>query len=99
VLERDTNSGKSIIAVTGLAGHAIGSWALPSGRMWLRDVLPEDVPKARILTYGYNSQLTGTALANTTLQDLADEFMTNLLDMRSRTKCVSHLQFDHNIDT
>jgi hypothetical protein len=85
---------QSIIAVTGLAGHAIGSWTLQrnGNRMWLRDYLPEDVPNARILTYGYDSQLSGKSLASSTLQDLADEFMMNLLDMRDRTKSVRCLQ-------
>lgn len=48
----------SIIAVTGLAGHAFGSWK-SRGRsaMWLRDFLPQSVPDARILTYGYDSKL------------------------------------------
>jgi hypothetical protein len=64
--------------------------------MWLRDFLPDDVPNARILTYGYDSQLTGPHLASSTLQDLADEFMTNLLDMRARIKGVRRL---HTADT
>lgn len=48
----------SIIAVTGLAGHAFGSWkSRGHSDMWLRDFLPEHVPSARILTYGYDSRL------------------------------------------
>lgn len=50
----------SIIAVTGLAGHAFGSWKARGGNaMWLRDFLPENTPHARILTYGYDSKLLG----------------------------------------
>jgi hypothetical protein len=49
----------SIIAVTGLAGHAFGSWAVSSHVMWLRDILPVDFPNARVLTYGYGSELQG----------------------------------------
>ena len=80
----------SIIAITGLAGHAIGSWTNPaSGRMWLRDDLPEDVPNARILTYGYASQLAGSNLSRSSLQDLANRFITNLVDMRDMTEQVS----------
>lgn len=38
------NSSFSIIAVTGLAGHAFGSWrSRGSPRMWLRDLLPKDI--------------------------------------------------------
>jgi hypothetical protein len=47
----------SIIAVTGLGGHAFGSWAYSPRHMWLRDFLPKDLPHVRVLTYGYNSQL------------------------------------------
>ncbi|KAI9708387.1 MAG: hypothetical protein M1820_004091 [Bogoriella megaspora] len=46
-----------IIAVTGLAGHAFGSWASSPFQMWLRDFLPYDLPNARVLTYGYYSQV------------------------------------------
>ncbi|UKZ61131.1 uncharacterized protein TrAtP1_002402 [Trichoderma atroviride] len=49
-----------IIAVTGLAGHAFGSWKsknLP--HMWLRDFLPT-VINARILTYGYDTKIYGS---------------------------------------
>lgn len=57
---REPANTPSIIAVTGLAGHAFGSWKARGGyAMWLRDFLPEHAPQARILTYGYNSSLLG----------------------------------------
>jgi hypothetical protein len=44
----------SVIAVTGLAGHAFGSWRnRETQAMWLRDFLPKDVRNIRIMTYGY----------------------------------------------
>ncbi|KAH7191681.1 hypothetical protein BKA60DRAFT_471064 [Fusarium oxysporum] len=47
-----------LVAVCGLGGHALGSFKEKNGRfVWLRDALPSDIPKARIFTYGYNSQL------------------------------------------
>ncbi|KAL9091410.1 MAG: hypothetical protein Q9165_004796 [Trypethelium subeluteriae] len=46
-----------VIAVTGLAGHAFGSWACSPHQMWLRDFLPKDLKNIRVLIYGYNSQL------------------------------------------
>lgn len=50
---------KSIIAVTGLGGHAFGSFKQSGGSyMWLRDSLPTDVPNARVLIFGYDSALT-----------------------------------------
>lgn len=48
----------SIIAITGLAGHAFGSWQnRGTDAMWLYDFLPEQFESARIMTYGYNSSL------------------------------------------
>ncbi|KAI0163841.1 hypothetical protein GGR57DRAFT_497931 [Xylariaceae sp. FL1272] len=47
-----------ILAVPGLASHAVGSWKAPGGEdIWLRDYLAEDVPRLRILLYGYNTDL------------------------------------------
>jgi hypothetical protein len=53
--------GNSCIAITGLAGHAFGSWKERGGEhMWLRDSLRRDLPGTRVLTYGYNSELAGS---------------------------------------
>jgi hypothetical protein len=51
---------RSIIAITGLDGHAYGSWRAKGnlGRMWLRDFLPKDLPCCRTMIYGYNSKLS-----------------------------------------
>lgn len=43
--------------------------------MWLRDFLPEHVPNARILTYGYNS----TLLKNNSTASIL-EFSQNFLE-------------------
>ncbi|KAK5989711.1 Ankyrin repeat domain-containing protein 6 [Cladobotryum mycophilum] len=56
----DTDAIADIIAITGLDGHAYGSWRGkgPSGRMWLREFLVNDLPNCRTMTYGYNSKLS-----------------------------------------
>ncbi|UKZ84350.1 uncharacterized protein TrAFT101_000261 [Trichoderma asperellum] len=47
-----------IIAVTGLAGHAFGSWKSKNEpHMWLRDFLRQSVPNTRIFTYGYDTKI------------------------------------------
>ncbi|KFY68927.1 hypothetical protein V496_00678 [Pseudogymnoascus sp. VKM F-4515 (FW-2607)] len=49
-----------VIAITGLDGHAYGSWRGKGnlGRMWLRDFLSKDLPYCRTMIYGYNSKLS-----------------------------------------
>jgi len=45
-----------IIAVTGLGGHAFGSFRSMDGMLvWLRDFAPKDIPQARFITYGYDT--------------------------------------------
>lgn len=73
-----------IIALTGLAGHAFGSWAA-SPHMWLRDFLHDDLPKARILLYGYDSNLAGSQSRNI-LADLSNNFVIKLHTMRSLSR-------------
>jgi hypothetical protein len=69
----------SIVAVTGLAGHAFGSWKsrTQDHQMWLRDFLPVDLRDAnvRILTFGYNS-----ALKESTSTGSLHDFSRQLLD-------------------
>lgn len=78
----------SIIAVTGLAGHAFGSWAHSPERMWLRDYLPKDAPNARILTYGYPSKLEASTSISI-LQDYTNAFVHRLIDIRVSAQCES----------
>lgn len=73
-----------IIALTGLAGHAFGSWAAPP-HMWLRDFLPSDVPRARVLLYGYDSNLVGNQSRNI-LSDFSNTFVAKLHAMRSLSR-------------
>ena len=44
-----------IVAVHGLGGNAYKTWTHSNGKLWLRDLLLEDLPNARVFTYGYNS--------------------------------------------
>ena len=73
-----------IIALTGLAGHAFGSWAAPP-YMWLRDFLPEDLPRARILLYGYDTNLAGSQSKHI-LTDLSSNFTAKLHTMRGLSR-------------
>ena len=50
-----------MVAIHGLGGHPHSTWMATNDRgeekLWLRDFLPDDLPKARIMTFGYSSDL------------------------------------------
>ncbi|TPX13492.1 uncharacterized protein E0L32_005963 [Thyridium curvatum] len=81
--ETEGNVAADIIAVTGLSGHAFGSWVNSRGQMWLLDYLPKDLQqKARILIYGYPSALQGSR-SQSSLGDYSNCFMQDLMGIRS----------------
>jgi hypothetical protein len=45
----------SIVAIHGLNGHREKTWTTSSGVNWLRDLLPRDLPNARLLSWGYDA--------------------------------------------
>ncbi|KAI3317822.1 hypothetical protein HD806DRAFT_513843 [Xylariaceae sp. AK1471] len=58
--ENNTQLSIDIVAVHGLnptakKNHAFNTWTSSSGRLWLRDNLPTDLPFARIFLYEYDS--------------------------------------------
>ncbi|KAL6821948.1 hypothetical protein J3E69DRAFT_339611 [Trichoderma sp. SZMC 28015] len=72
-----------IIAITGLDGHAYGSWRGKGnlGRMWLRHFLSEDLPYCRTMTYGYNSKLSARGID--TIMDYSRGLMEALKKIRN----------------
>ncbi|KAF1952737.1 TPR-like protein [Byssothecium circinans] len=44
-----------IVAVHGLNGDREKTWTASSGVNWLRDLLPQDLPNARIISWGYDA--------------------------------------------
>lgn len=72
----------SIIAVTGLAGHALGSFrSSKSTAVWLRDWLPKDIPEARIFTYGYDKKLIDSTM-KASIQDYAKSLSSDIALIR-----------------
>ena len=73
----------SIIAITGLDGHAYGSWRGKGnlGRMWLRDFLSKDLPRCRTMIYGYNSKLLSNGID--TIMDYGRELMEEIKKVRN----------------
>jgi hypothetical protein len=72
----------SIIAITGLDGHAYGSWRAKKNlrRMWLRDFFSKDLPRCRTMTFGYNSKLSTRGLGR--LLEYGREFMEEIKKVR-----------------
>jgi hypothetical protein len=66
--------------VHGLNGDSINTWT-QRGCFWPRDLLPEKLPTASVLTFGYNA---GLAMNYSTLniQDHATALLSSLRDKR-----------------
>ncbi|KFX91129.1 hypothetical protein O988_07900 [Pseudogymnoascus sp. VKM F-3808] len=81
-----------IIAISGLRGHAFGSFEARDGKhMWLCDSLPRDLPGAQIMIYGYDTQLDGSisfqdleSLASSLRASIAAQRMTGSINAKSR---------------
>ena len=75
-----------IVAVTGLGGHALGSFRSASGAtVWLRDFAPQDVPQARFITYGYDTSVVASD-SNQGIRELARTLLDSLVSFRQRTQ-------------
>lgn len=73
----------SIVAIHGLNGHAYRSFtSKETGLMWLRDLLPNDLPNSRIMTFGYNANVLDNT-ATGTLADFRQSFLSSLSAMRN----------------
>jgi hypothetical protein len=50
-----------VVAIHGLNGHFLDTWTTTNAAgqkvVWLKDLLPKQLPDARIISYGYNSAL------------------------------------------
>ena len=80
-----TDGSHSIIAVTGLDGHAIGSWkAKGSSDVWLRDWLPMDIPSARVILYGYETALKNSK-SKASVEELGQMMFENVTTFRKDT--------------
>ncbi|KAL6798490.1 ankyrin repeat protein [Trichoderma sp. SZMC 28012] len=76
---KDDDCYVDVIAISGLGGHAFGSFKERHGSfMWLRDALPIDVPGARILIYGYDTRL----IRSRSFQNLTDLGKALQIDMK-----------------
>ncbi|KAF8529512.1 hypothetical protein BU17DRAFT_60309 [Hysterangium stoloniferum] len=75
-----------IVAIHGLDGHREQSWTAENGILWLKDLLPQRLPHARITTYGYDTS-TSSELnkIEETLYGHAQNFISRLALLRNKT--------------
>lgn len=77
----------SIIAIHGLDGHLEQSWTADNGVLWLRDLLPELIPYARIVTYGYDGYTRGRdQMGDESIHDVAKRLLTCIAAERADTQ-------------
>jgi hypothetical protein len=83
-MRKSLNFIPSIVASTGLAGRAFGSWQHPNGTMWLRDLLPNDIKGIRIFLWGQRSKMEDS-LSHLTTDNLQNTLIDDLLKIKSRS--------------
>ncbi|KAF2183413.1 hypothetical protein K469DRAFT_728118 [Zopfia rhizophila CBS 207.26] len=82
---------RSIIAVHGLNGHRDKTWTASNGVNWLRDLLPQALPNARIITWGYDANThSGARVSCQYLYDHARSLVADLCLERQLTEALIH---------
>jgi hypothetical protein len=70
------------VAVHGLGGDSIETWTHPkSNAFWLEDFLPQQIPDARIMTFGYNAA-AAFGQSTSDVIDHAKSLLSSLVDKR-----------------
>lgn len=76
----------SVVAIHGLNGHRERTWTAANGKLWLRDLLPQRLPRARIMAWGYDSNTHSSSLISAQyLHDHADTLVSDLCLERALT--------------
>jgi hypothetical protein len=71
-----------VVAVHGLQGDLYQTWTHENGTMWLESILPDKIPYARIMTFGYNSAIAFSS-SEAMLEDKSIELINRLTMKRS----------------
>jgi hypothetical protein len=75
----------SIVAIHGLSGKRWSTWThKEKGKkevMWLQDLLPEKLPQARIMTFGYNADMINN-YSTSNIRDHARKLLSLLRNKR-----------------
>lgn len=83
----------SLVFAHGLNGDLIKTWTHPESQIcWPQEWLPKELPKVRVMTYGYNADV---AFGNSTadILDHAKGLLSSLVDERDNPNVTS----SHNL--
>ncbi|KAF3029576.1 hypothetical protein E8E12_000791 [Didymella heteroderae] len=87
VVSEGTDPVVDIVAVHGLNGHREKTWTAGNGVHWLRDLLPHDLPRARVLSWGYDANThSGSRVSCEYLFDHARTLVSDLCLERQLTE-------------
>lgn len=77
----------SIITLHGLNGHRERTFTANNGVCWLDSLLPERLPKIRVISFGYDARThSSSPLSQQHLHDHAEQLVENLTRRRNVTK-------------
>jgi hypothetical protein len=79
-----------VIAVHGLNGDALKTWTHPTtGKLWLRDFVPDSLPGCRVYSFGYPSKLMELDV-RARVQDFGRKLLVSVRDhLESSVRCTS----------
>ncbi|GKU22800.1 unnamed protein product [Fusarium langsethiae] len=83
---RDESDIVDIVAIHGLNGHYSKTWSTRSAKggkiNWLKDMLPERIPNARIMSFGYNANVQFSK-STTGISDFVEGLLADLMSCRT----------------
>ncbi|KAE9571901.1 hypothetical protein CGMCC3_g12123 [Colletotrichum fructicola] len=69
-----------LIAIHGVGGHAVRTWTC-GDRLWLRDFVPLDFPRARVLTFGFDGSVVFNA-SKSSIANIAAQLLSGIQQLR-----------------
>lgn len=73
-----------IITVHGLAGHPQNTWTnFSTQHYWPSKSLPEDIPKSRIMAFGYSTSNSPFHKSTAIISDIAKQLLSHLINKRN----------------
>lgn len=82
----------SIVAVHELNGHRDKTWTAKNDVNWLQDLLPSDIPNARILSWGYDANThSSSQISDEYLYNYGTTLITDLVRKRRATSVLPKL--------